>query len=103
LRLKKGVQIHQFRTVAVAKNFAHFLSSLASDQNFVYANWVQFYDAMARIQTSRTESKTLLELFAALWEYMSHKIAQRQQVDGSDLYLLDTLKYRIVQKEHPAP
>jgi len=101
LRVKKGVRLERFRTVAIAKNFAHFLSSLASDENFAYANWIQFYDALARIHTKQGESKTLVGLFDVLREYMSHKVARQQRLDGSDTYILDTVKYRIVQKDLP--
>lgn len=59
LQLKKSVRIERFHTVAVAKNFAHFLSPLAADQNFAYANWIQFYDAIARLNITHPESKTL--------------------------------------------
>lgn len=97
LQLKKNAQIDYFYIVAISKNFAHFLSPLASNQNFAYANWVQFYDALIRINATQGDLKTLKGLFVMLREYMSHNKIKPQYLDGSDLYNLDTLKYRIIQ------
>lgn len=98
-QIKSSVEIEQFYTLAITKNFAHFLAPLAKDENFSYATWIQFYDAVARINISQGEIKTLRGLFNILREFMSHKIARSQILEGSDLYNLDTLKYKIIQKE----
>jgi hypothetical protein len=98
LQLKKSVRIDYFHVVAIGKNFAHFLWPLASDANFAYANWIQFYDAVARTNAMPGGPRTLGDLFAVLREYMSHKTAASQHLEGSDLFILDTVKYRIVQK-----
>lgn len=99
LQIKKSIEIEHFYTLALTKNFAHFLAPLADDANFAYANWIQFYDALARINISQGELKTLKGLFKILRDFMSHKISCQQILDGSDLYNLDTLKYKIIQKE----
>jgi hypothetical protein len=99
LQIRKNVEIERFHVMAIGRHFAHFLAPLAKDDNFAYANWVQFYDALARISTSESEPRSLRGLFAIIRAFMSHNIAVPQHLDGSDLYNLDTVKYRIVQKE----
>lgn len=98
-QIKGSIKIERFYTLAVTKNFAHFLAPLAKDENFSYASWTQFYDALARLNISQGEFKTLQGLFSILREFMSHKIAHPQTLEGSDLYNLDTLKYKVLQKE----
>lgn len=97
LQIKKDVQLDHIRTVAIGKHFAHFLAPLAKDENFAYASWVQFYDALSRIRASGHEPRTLAALFEILRTYMSHKTAVPQRLEGSDAYTLDTVSYRIVQ------
>lgn len=92
------MQIDHFHTLAIGKHFAHFLAPLATDENFAYASWVQFYDALARINTSEGKPRTLTGLFAILRTYMSHNVAVPQHLEGSDVYKLDTVRYRVVQK-----
>jgi hypothetical protein len=99
LQLKKGTRIDHFCFVAIGKNFAHFLSPLTDNPKFAYATWMQFYDAVTRMQFNEVEPKTLLQLFHIIQEYMTHKIAQPHAYEGVDEYCLEKVKFRTREKE----
>lgn len=98
LRLRKGFEINDIYFVAIAKNFAHFLSSLSVNTHFVYGTWMQFCDAITRIERLR-KVNTLSNLFEVMREYMTHKIARPQQHDDIDEYVFDTFSFRVSKKE----
>jgi hypothetical protein len=98
LQLPKGFKLNNVYLVAIAKHFAHFLSPLAiKNANFVYGTWMQFYDAIKRVQALE-KSRTLLNLFEVMREYMTHKIATPQEYEGTDEYILDNCTFKISKR-----
>lgn len=97
LQLKKHVVIHNVYIIAIGKKFAHFLAPLATNEEFAYSSWVQFYDSVVRL-SSTPGSKSLGLLFAALRSHMTHKVSIPQQLDEETVFHLDGLSYQIVQE-----
>ncbi len=94
LQLPKTFRLSQVWLVAIAKNFAHFLSPLGIKPNFVYGTWMQFYDAITRIE-ALGQPRTLSNLFLVMRQYMTHKIATCQDYQGSDEYILENCTFKI--------
>ena len=94
LRLRKEAKCEHIYLVVIAKHFAHFLSTVDLREDAAYATWVQFFDALTRLQ-SESENQTLLRLAELLQRYMSHKMAKSFSLDLQDNYHLPSLSYRI--------
>tara|TARA_E500000318_G_scaffold109198_1_gene121650 strand:- start:126 stop:1841 length:1716 start_codon:yes stop_codon:yes gene_type:complete len=94
LRLRKNAKCNQVYLVIVAKHFAHFLSTVDLKEDAAYATWVQFYDALTRLE-SEGKPRTLHRLAELLQQYMSHKMAKSFSLDLEDDYHLPGLTYRI--------
>lgn len=94
LRLKASFQPSRVHLVILAKDFAHFLSTLDLREDASYATWTQFCDALIRMK-SEAGPKTLDVLASILQRFMSHKMASGSQQDLIDNYHLPGLSYRI--------
>ena len=98
LRLKKHIRVERVLMIAIGKKFAHFLAPLASNDDFAYSSWTQFYDSVVRV-ASELSSPDLVALFAVCRLQMTHAVSTPLQIDEETVFHLDTLNFQIVQKQ----
>jgi len=96
-RLPKGISLQKIRMVVLTRHFAHALSELDMRDDCSYATWMQFVDALTRIDLQQNDTPTFLGLFDILQNYMSHKIANIVTADTDDVFHVRSLSLRVRQ------
>ena len=83
--------------VVITRHFAYALSELDMRDDCSYATWMQFVDALTRIDLQTDKTPTLLRLFDILQNYMSHKIANIVTAETDDVFHVRSLSFRVRQ------